>query len=66
MALDMLSIPAISAEPKRVFSGVKVTITDRRASLGIELVEALECLKSWIGLDAWIAGIIIMDRGAMA
>jgi hypothetical protein len=46
MALDMLLIPAILAEPERVFSGVKVIITDRRASLGIELIEALECLKS--------------------
>ncbi|KJZ69049.1 hypothetical protein HIM_11560 [Hirsutella minnesotensis 3608] len=30
MAVDILSIPAMSAEPERLFSGVKITITDRR------------------------------------
>jgi hypothetical protein len=29
----MLSIPAMSAEPERVFSGSKITISDRRCSL---------------------------------
>jgi hypothetical protein len=33
MALDMFSIPAMSAEPERVFSGSKITISDRRCSL---------------------------------
>ena len=47
MALDLLSIPAMSAEVERLFSNCKITITDRRASLGIESVEAIECLKSW-------------------
>lgn len=49
MALDILSIPAISAEPKRILSDVNLTIIDRRARLGMDLVEALECLKSgWV------------------
>ena len=30
MALDILSIPAMSAEPERLFSGAKITIADRR------------------------------------
>ena len=47
MALEYLSTPAMSAEPERVFSGVKITITDRRCSLGDEAINALECLKSW-------------------
>ncbi len=63
MALDMLSIPAMSAEPERIFSGVKMTITDRRARLGMELVEALKCLKSWMGLESWMEETIIVDRG---
>jgi hypothetical protein len=50
MALDILSIPAMSAEPERLFSGAKISITDRRNRLGIESIEALECLKSWIGI----------------
>jgi hypothetical protein len=51
MALDMLSIPAMSAEPERLFSGAKISITDRRNRLGIESIEALECLKSWMGIQ---------------
>jgi len=29
MAIEILSIPAMSAEPERVFSGAKITLTDR-------------------------------------
>ena len=47
MALEYLSIPAMSAEPERVFSGARITISDRRCSLGDEAIYALECLKSW-------------------
>jgi hypothetical protein len=39
----------MSAEPERLFSGAKITITDRRNRLGIESIEAIECLKSWLG-----------------
>jgi hypothetical protein len=55
MALDILSIPAMSAEPERLFSGAALTITERRNRLGVESVEALECLKSWYrgGGTAW-------------
>jgi len=48
MALDILSIPAMSAEPERLFSGAKITITDRRNKLGIASIQAIECLKSWM------------------
>jgi hypothetical protein len=48
MALDILSIPAMSAEPERLFSGAKITITDRRNRLGIESIQAVECCKSWL------------------
>jgi hypothetical protein len=46
MALDMLLIPAMSAKPERIFSGLKIMISDHRCRLGIELIKALECLKS--------------------
>ncbi|KFY79959.1 hypothetical protein V499_01108 [Pseudogymnoascus sp. VKM F-103] len=52
MALDILSIPAMAAEPERLFSGAKITITDRRNSLEIEAIEAIECLKSWLRKDS--------------
>jgi hypothetical protein len=47
MALDLLSIPAMSAEPERLFSETKVTLQDRRNRLGIDIIEAIECIKSW-------------------
>jgi len=46
MALDIPSIPAMSAEPECLFSGAALIITERRNRLGVESVEALECLKS--------------------
>ena len=51
MALDMLLIPAMSDDAERVFSSCKLTITDRRNRLSIEVIEQLECLKSWMGLE---------------
>ena len=56
IALDLLSIPAMSAEVERLFSSCKITITDRRNRIGIEAVEAIECLKSWLREDniAWV------------
>jgi hypothetical protein len=47
MALEFLSIPAMSAEPERVFSSAKITLDDRRCQLGDDAINALECLKSW-------------------
>jgi hypothetical protein len=56
MALDLLSIPATSAEVERLFSSCKITITDRRNRIGIESVGAIECSKSWLREDnvAWV------------
>jgi hypothetical protein len=48
MALDLLSIPSMSASVERLFSRAKITITERRNLLGIEAVQATECLKSWL------------------
>jgi hypothetical protein len=53
MALNILSIPAMSADPERLFSGAKITISDRRNRLGIYTIEALECLKSWLKIEAF-------------
>ena len=48
MALEILSIPVISAEPERIFSGTRITLTNRRCSMGDEALAKLECTKSWI------------------
>jgi len=55
MALDILSIPAMSAKPERLFSSAKITITDRRNKLGIKSIKAIECLKSWLGKGSIVA-----------
>ncbi|KJZ68436.1 hypothetical protein HIM_12172 [Hirsutella minnesotensis 3608] len=48
MALDILSIPPMSAEPERVFSGARRQISWERMQLGAANVERKECLKSWV------------------
>ena len=55
MALDYMTIPVMSAEPERVFSGAKITLSDRRCRMGDDALEALECLRSW-QRDGLIAG----------
>ena len=65
MALDVLSIPAMSAEPERLFSSAAITITDRRNRLGIESIQAIECLKSWLAknmVDTESLGPAITDE----
>ncbi|KJZ68903.1 hypothetical protein HIM_11710 [Hirsutella minnesotensis 3608] len=48
MAIDILSIPAMSADPERTFSGARRTISWDRMLLGASTIERGECLKSWI------------------
>jgi hAT family C-terminal dimerisation region len=52
MVLDLLSIPAMSAEIDRVFSSAKLTISPNRNRLGEDIIKATECLNRWyrIGL----------------
>ena len=47
MALDILTVPAMSAAPERLFSSANITISDRRNRLHSDTTEAIECLKSW-------------------
>jgi hypothetical protein len=48
MAIDILSIPAMSDEPERVFSRARRTISWDRAQLGAATIESAECLKDWL------------------
>ena len=48
MAYDFLSIPAMSAETERVFSGTKLTISEKRSCLGPLIIEAIECSGRWM------------------
>jgi hypothetical protein len=47
MAIDILSIPAMSDEPERIFSGARRTVSWERAKLGVDTIEMLECSKNW-------------------
>jgi hypothetical protein len=46
-AITVLCIPAMSAEPERIFSGGRRTMRWDRESMSVTLLEMLECQKSW-------------------
>jgi hypothetical protein len=46
MALNILLIPAMAADPERLFSSVGLTVTNRRNHLLIKSIKALEYIKS--------------------
>jgi hypothetical protein len=48
MALDRISIPAMSAESKRDFSDTKLFISGLRSRPEPEIIEELECICKWI------------------
>ena len=56
-ALDLLSIPAMSAELERVFSQAKRTITSDRNALDDHTIEILELMRYW-----WKKNIITQPR----
>jgi hypothetical protein len=45
IAIDILSIPAMSAEPERVFSRARRTVTWDKGQMVPETIEWRECLK---------------------
>ena len=46
MAIDIYSIPAMSAQSERVFLGPNALVSDFRDRLQSETIEVLKCLKS--------------------
>ena len=51
LAVDILSIPAMSDFTEKVFSSAKQTLSDRRCSLGSDALEATECVRSWLSIE---------------
>jgi hypothetical protein len=47
MAIDILSIPPMSDEPERVFSGARRTVSWDRGKIEPKTIEIRECLKHW-------------------
>ena len=48
ITIDILSISVMSAEPEQMFSGAQRTISWDRMQLEQEIIEKIECLKSWM------------------
>ncbi|KAG7418782.1 Zinc finger BED domain-containing protein DAYSLEEPER [Fusarium oxysporum f. sp. rapae] len=48
MAIDILSVPAESAEPERTFSGARRTARWDGLRLLIESIEKIECIGNWL------------------
>ncbi|OAA37489.1 Ribonuclease H-like protein [Cordyceps fumosorosea ARSEF 2679] len=48
-AISIFSIPAMSAEAERVFSGARRTVSWDRTRMSPKMLECTECLKHWIG-----------------
>ena len=48
MAIDILSVPAMSDDPERVFSCTRRTISCDRARLSADRIEKLQCLSNWV------------------
>ena len=47
MAIDILSIPPMSDELERVFSGARRIVSWDRGQMEAETIEIRECLKHW-------------------
>ena len=54
--VELMSIPAMSDEPERILHSAKLLISDLRNRLADDVIQASECLKSWIQ-QALINGI---------
>jgi hAT family C-terminal dimerisation region len=48
MALDVMTIPAMSADVERLFSDIGVMVTDRRSRLDAMIISIAQVLRSWI------------------
>lgn len=51
MAYDFLSIPAMSSDCERLFSGAKLTITPQRNRIKANIIEAIEVMNTWLQRD---------------
>lgn len=48
MAFDLLSIPATSCDPERVFSSAKQLLLSRMSAISDNTIEMRECLRRWL------------------
>jgi hypothetical protein len=50
MAIDIFCIPPMSTEAERIFSGARRQVRWDRSRMSAKMVEACECIKSWISV----------------
>jgi hypothetical protein len=62
MALDILSIPALSSGVERLLSQCKIMLTYRRNQLKIDSLQAVECMKSWERLQIGIPHVVVSAK----
>jgi hypothetical protein len=62
-ALDILAIPAMSADPERTFSVTKLTVSSQRHSLSPEMMEEIQCLRNWLSHQAITVGEVVSFGG---
>ena len=48
MALDVMTIPAMSAHVERLFSEIGMMVTDKRSHLDAMIISTAQVLRSWI------------------
>ncbi|OAQ57629.1 transposase-like protein [Purpureocillium lilacinum] len=51
LAIDVLSVPAMSDDPERVFSCARRTISWDRSRLTADTIEKLQCMSNWVRND---------------
>jgi hypothetical protein len=54
LAIEILSIPAMSDEPERVFSGCRRTVSWERSQISPTELERMECLKHWMQRSVYL------------
>ncbi|KJZ70186.1 hypothetical protein HIM_10409 [Hirsutella minnesotensis 3608] len=62
LAIDVLSVPAMSDDPERVFSCARRTISWDRARLSADTVEKLQCLSNWVKNDLIRKAFVDVDN----
>lgn len=48
MAYDLFAMPAMSSECERAFSSAKRLISEQRYNLKSDIIEADQCIRSWL------------------
>ena len=48
MALDVMTIPAMSADVERLFSKIGIMVTDKRSHLDVVIISIAQVLCSWL------------------